>query len=142
MTDLTVNIEKVINAPVEVVFDAWLDPELLAKFMRGMPEMSETDVKIDARVGGHFTYSMNLGDEKIPHTGKFIEISRPERLVFTWQSQYSVVDNSTVTLLFTRIGENKTKVSLSHIKFIDEEARSGHEGGWKCVLDELNKVMG
>jgi len=138
MTELTVNIDKVINASVEKVFDAWLNPKMLSKFMRGMPDMSKTDVEIDAREGGLFTFIMHLGDEKIPHTGKYLEVSRPDKLVFTWASQYSVVDNSTVTLNFTKIDENMTNISLSHVKFIDEDARSAHEGGWGCVLDKLN----
>lgn len=141
MTDLTVNIDKIINAPIEKVFDAWLDPKMLSKFMRGMPDMPETDVEIDAREGGRFTFIMHYRGEKIPHTGKYLEISRPDKLVFTWESQYSVVDNSTVTLNFTKIDENKTNVSLTHVKFIDEESRSGHEDGWGCVLDKLNEVM-
>jgi uncharacterized protein YndB with AHSA1/START domain len=141
MTELTVNIEKIINAPIEKVFDAWLNAKMLAKFMRGMPEMAETDVEIDAREGGRFTFTMNLGDEKIPHRGKYLQISRPHKLVFTWESQYSVVDNSTVTLNFKRIDEHKTKISLTHVKFINEEARSGHEEGWGNVLNALNAVM-
>ena len=70
--------------------------------------MPETDVEIDAREGGHFTFIMHAGDEKIPHTGKYLEIHRPDKLVFTWASQYSVVDNSTVTLKFAKIDDNKT----------------------------------
>jgi len=141
MPDLTVNIDKIINAPIEKVFDAWLNPKMLSKFMRGMPDMPETDVEIDARKGGHFRFIMHAGDKKIPHTGKYLEISRPDKLVFTWASEYSVVDNSTVTLNFTKIDDNKTNISLSHVKFIDEESRSGHAGGWGCVLDKLNEVM-
>ena len=141
MTELKVNIEKIINAPIDKVFDAWLDPKMLAKFMRGLPEMTETDVEIDAREGGRFTFTMNLGDEKIPHTGKYLEIRRPDKLVFTWESQYSVVDNSTVTLKFTKIDDHKTNISLTHVKFINEEARSGHEEGWSNVLNALNAVM-
>jgi uncharacterized protein YndB with AHSA1/START domain len=141
MTELTANIDKIIHAPIEKVFDAWLNPRMLSKFMRGLPDMAETDVEIDAREGGHFTFLMHLGDEKIPHTGKYLEISRPDKLVFTWESQYSVVDNSTVTLNFTKIDDNRTNISLAHVKFIDEEARSGHEEGWSNVLDKLNEVM-
>jgi len=141
MTELKVNIEKIINAPIEKVFDAWLDPKMLAKFMRGLPKMSETDVEIDAREGGRFTFTMNLGDEKIPHTGKYLEIRRPDKLVFTWESQYSVVDNSTVTLKFDKIDDHKTNILLTHVKFINEEARSGHEEGWGNVLNALDAVM-
>jgi len=141
MAELSVNINKIIHAPIENVFDAWLNPKMLSKFMRGLPDMAETDVEIDAREGGHFTFMMNLGDERILHTGRYLEIIRPDKLVFTWESQYSVVDNSTVTLIFTKIDDNKTNVWLSHIRFIDEEARSGHEEGWGNVLDKLDEVI-
>lgn len=141
MTDLTVNIDKIIHAPIEKVFDAWLDPSMLTKFMKGIPDKTDTDVEIDARESGRFTFIMHMGDVKIPHTGTYLEIRRPDRLVFTWKSQYSVVENSTVTLNFTRIDDNKTNVSLSHVKFIDEDARSGHEEGWGNILDQLNEIM-
>ena len=38
--------------------------------------------------------------------------------------------------------DNKTKISLSHVRFIDEEARSDNEGGWGNILDKLNEVVG
>lgn len=103
--------------------------------------MRESDVETDAREGGNFTIIMHVGDEDIPHTGKYLEISRPDKLVFTWASRYSVVENSTVTLNFTKLDDNKTNISLSHVRFIDEEARSAHEGGWRDILDKLNEVM-
>jgi uncharacterized protein YndB with AHSA1/START domain len=141
MTELTVNLNKIIHAPIEKVFDAWLNPKMLSKFMRGMPDMPESDVETDAREGGNFTIIMHYRGEKIPHTGKYLEISRPDKLVFTWASQYSVVDNSTVTLKFTKVDDNRTNISLSHVKFIDEEMRSAHEEGWGNILDKLSEVI-
>lgn len=141
MTELTVNIEKIINAPIEKVFDAWLNQKMLSKFMACQQGTRESDVETDAREGGSFTIVMHVGDEDVAHTGKYLEISRPDKLVFTWASPYSVVENSTVTLNFTKVGDNKTNISLSHVRFIDEEARSAHEGGWKDILDKLNEVM-
>jgi uncharacterized protein YndB with AHSA1/START domain len=142
MTDLTVNIEKIINAPIEKVFDAWLNPKMMSTFMMGMPGMPESDVETDAREGGSFTIIMHYRGEKLPHTGKYLEISRPDKLVFTWVSHHSVVDNSTVTLDFIKTDDNKTNITLSHVKFIDEEARSAHEGGWGHILDKLNEIIG
>ena len=140
MTELTLNISKIIHAPIEKVFDAWLNPILLSKFMTPMPGMPESDVENDARQGGSFTIIMHVGDEKLPHTGKYLEINRPNKLVFTWASHRSP-DDSKVTLNFTRIDDHKTEVSLSQVKFIDEEARSDHEGGWSNILDKLNELM-
>ena len=142
MTELTVNIDKLINAPIEKVFDAWLDRKMLSRFMVPCHEGSrESDVETDAREGGSFTIVMHVGDEDIRHTGKYLEISRPDKLVFTWASPYSVVENSTVTLNFTKVDDHKTNISLSHIRFIDEEARAAHEGGWTDILDKLYEVM-
>ena len=140
MTDLIVTADRTINASIEEVFDAWLNPKMLAKFMMPMPGMPESDVKNEAREGGSFTIIMRAGDDKLPHTGEYLEINRPDKLVFTWVSQASI-DNSTVTLNFTKIDENKTNISLSHVKFIDEKTRSDHEGGWGNILDKLNDIM-
>ncbi len=141
MTDLKVNIEKVIHAPIEKVFDAWLDPKMMSKFMMGMPNMPESDVENDACEGGSFTIIMHYRGEKLPHTGTYLEIRRPDKLVFTWASHHSVVENSTVTLNFTKVDDQKTNVSLSHVKFIDEASRSGHEAGWGCILDKLDEIL-
>ena len=140
MTDLTVNVTKIIDAPIEKVFDAWLKPEMLSQFILPMPGMPQPQTETDAREGGSFTIIMQVGDDKIPHTGKYLEISRPDKLVFTWLSPYST-DGSTVTLKFSDIGENKTNVDLTHIKFIDEESRSDHEGGWGNILKCLNDIL-
>ena len=140
MTDLTVNVSKTIHAPIEKVFDAWLDPKMLSLFMMPMPGMPDSEVENDAREGGSFTITMHAGDDQLPHTGKYLEIRRPDKLVFTWVSHCSV-DNSIVTLDFTKIDENKTNITLAHVKFIDEQTRSNHEGGWGNILDKLNDIM-
>jgi uncharacterized protein YndB with AHSA1/START domain len=140
MTNLTVNVTKIIHAPIEKVFDAWLDPKMLSIFMMPMPGMPSSDVENDVRVGGNFTIIMHAGDGELPHTGEYLEINRPDKLVFTWVSHCSV-DNSTVTINFTKIDDNKTNILLSHVKFIDEKTRSDHEGGWSNILAKLNDVM-
>ena len=141
MTDLTVHVTKTIHAPIERVFDAWLNPKTLSQFMLPMPGMPQPQTEIDAREGGNFTIIMQVGDNKIPHTGKYLEISRPDKLVFTWESPFST-DGSIVTLKFSDLGGNKTCVELTHLKFIDEESRGNHEGGWGNILESLNKILG
>lgn len=140
MTELSVNLNKVINAPIAKVFDAWLDPKTLTEFMLPMTDMEKPEVQNEAQEGGGFTIIMQVGDNKIPHTGQYLEIDRPNKLVFSWESPAST-DGSTVTLTFTEISDNKTGLELSHIKFIDEERRSNHEGGWTTILNKLSEVM-
>lgn len=140
MTDLTVNITQKIQAPIKKVFDAWLNPKMLSKFILPMPGMPEPQVQNDAREGGSFSILMQVGDNKIPHTGKYLEISSPNKLIFSWVSPFSV-DGSKVTLLFSEAGDNTTKVELTHVRFIDAEHRDNHEGGWGHILDSLNELL-
>ena len=140
MTDLTVNLNKTINAPIEKVFDAWLDPGMLTRFILPEPGMPQPDVENDAREGGRFTIIMHVGDDKIPHTGSYLTVDRPRQLVFSWESPYST-DDSTVTLDFRAIDANTTNVELTHVKFLNEEARSDHEDGWGNILDKLDEVI-
>lgn len=140
MNDLSLEITKTIHAPIEEVFDAWLDPNMLAQFILPMPGMPQPDVENEAVEGGRFTIVMSVGDDKIPHTGTYIKISRPEKLVFSWESPFSI-DGSTVTINLKRIEKNITEIQLSHIRFPDEESRSNHQGGWANILDKLNEVL-
>lgn len=105
-----------------------------------MPGNRDSEVQNDARKGGTFTIIMYAGEEKLPHTGVYLEINRPDKLVFTWKSHLSL-DDSKVTLNFTKVDDHRTTISLSHVKFIDEEARAAHEGGWSAILNKLNEVM-
>jgi uncharacterized protein YndB with AHSA1/START domain len=140
MTDLSVNITKIVMAPIAKVFDAWLDPAMLSQFILPMPGMASPEVENDPRSGGAFTIIMHVGSDKIPHTGTYLTIERPTKLVFSWQSPVST-DDSVVTLDFTAMGENQTRVELQHVRFIDEERRSNHEGGWGNILDTLDDVI-
>ena len=140
MNDLTVNVSKVVDAPNAKVFDAWLNPKTLAKFMMPMPGMNAPHVENTANEGGEFTIIMQVGDNKIPHTGKYIEIDRPKKLSFTWHSPESL-DDSVVTINFNELADGKTNVELTHVKFIDEQRRSNHEGGWGNILSQFESLM-
>jgi len=139
MTELSVNIEKTIDAPIERVFDAWLDPAMLTRFILPAPGMPQPEVSNDPREGGRFEIIMQVGDDRLPHRGTYLVVERPHRLQFSWESAYST-DDSKVTLEFSALDESTTLVALTHVKFLHEEARSDHEGGWSNILDRLAEV--
>ena len=140
MNDLTLTVSKTINAAIEDVFDAWLDPLLLAQFILPMPGMPQPQVENEPRQGGGFTIVMQVGENAIPHTGKYLQITRPNKLVFSWLSPFST-DDSKVTINFNEIDSATTNIELTHVRFIDEEARADHEGGWSNILEMLNKTL-
>ncbi len=139
MNDLICRLSRVINAPIDKVFDAWLDPHLLARFMLPMPGMPQPKIEVDGRVGGRFTIHMDVGEKIIPHSGTYLELDRPNRLVFSWESPFST-DGSTVTLEFTAQDKVKTRLELTHVRFIDEETRDNHEIGWGNILAALDDL--
>lgn len=134
MTDLSLTVERVISAPPKRVFEAWLDPALLMRFMTPGAAVTCPRASSDAVEGGRFEILMR-GERDLPHSGTYKEITRHSRLVFTWESPFSVPE-STVTLEFQPEGAG-TRLTLTHVKFASEEMRDNHSGGWTAILEAL-----
>jgi uncharacterized protein YndB with AHSA1/START domain len=134
MPDLSLTCKHTINAAPDVVFNAWLNPEIMAQFMSPRPDMTVTEARSDATVGGSFHVLM-IGDKEYPHEGVYKEITPHSRLVFTWMAPWSHPD-STVELDFAAAA-NGTEVTLTHTHFTSEDARDGHAQGWAGILGKL-----
>ena len=139
MTDLALTLERDINAPVEKVYQAWLNPEMLAKFMLPGEGMTVPLAEANAIVGGRFKIIMAAGEQEIPHGGEYKTLTPYSLIVFTWESPFSI-EGSTVTLKLTEI-DSGTHIELIHVKFPDEESRANHEGGWALILTALENVL-
>lgn len=137
---LELTIERVIPAPREKVYDAWLDPAALTKFMTPGPEMTVPKAETDPKVGGTFLVVMKAGDQEMPHTGEYREMKRPDKLVFTWQSPFTE-EAHLVTLTFAEVDGDKTKLTLHHAGLENEESRKNHEGGWNMIVETLAGVV-
>ncbi len=140
MSELEVKVRKVIRANRVKVFDAWLDPISLSRFMMPMKGMPEPEVSNDPKEGGKFEIIMDTGESKLPHTGEYLEIVRPERLVFSWHSAASP-KGSQVAITFKALADNETELELVHTKFLDEERRNNHERGWSLIVETLSEIF-
>lgn len=137
---LELTLEKTLHAPREQVFDAWLQPDTLAKFMMPAPEVTIPEVEVDARVGGAFLIVMQVGERKMPHRGEYRSIRPHDEIAFTWVSDNSRGD-SLVTLTFEAVSESETLLTLHQRGFDSEEARNNHQGGWSKILDVLGAAL-
>jgi len=137
MNELSLHLQKTFSAPIEKVYEAWLNAETLSRFMTPMPGMPEPRTEVENDI---FAIYMVVDGQEIPHTGKYVEISRYEKLVFTWVSPFST-DGSTVTILFSATQDGGTHIDFNHVKFPDQESRDNHEGGWKAILDCLDNIL-
>jgi uncharacterized protein YndB with AHSA1/START domain len=128
-----VEIRRRIHAPIADVFDWWTQAE---KMRQWMSPVGVAEAHVDLRLGGAFRIVMKSGDTEISHTGEFIEIETPTRLVFTWVSPYTGPDPSLVTLELEPDGENATRLRLVHSQLPSAVAPS-HRDGWGTMLDRL-----
>jgi uncharacterized protein YndB with AHSA1/START domain len=128
-----VEIRRQLPAPIAEVFDWWTQAEKLRQWLS---PIGIAEVNLDLRVGGAFKIVMKSGDMAIPHTGAFIEIVKPIRLVFTWVSPYTGPGPSLVTVDLEPDGENATQLRLVHSQLPGAVAPS-HRDGWGTMLDRL-----
>lgn len=134
-------VRREIEASAEELFDAWLDPESLSRWMLCCPAATsarDSSVKVDARVGGAFEIVMHEGRADHPHRGTYQEIDRPRRLSFTWISEATGQRETLVTVEF-RAGSRArhTEIVLTHEGLQDAAARANHDQGWTVIFDNL-----
>ena len=140
MTDLELTISRTIKAPREKVFDAWLSPAMLSRFMRPPSTTGAARVQNDPVKGGRFSIVMVTPEKEIPHAGTYLAIDPHSHLSFTWESPHSL-DDSVVTVDFAEAGPGATEITLRQVKFRSEQSRDGHVEGWTTILDALDQAI-
>lgn len=136
-------MEREIRAPREKVFEAWTNPQQLAKWLcRATPGHTTKLGEMELRVGGHLRLQVTSPDGTLYQLkAEFREIHPPERLVFTWTWEDTPdFPETLVEVAFRDLGQS-TRVLLRHELFHTEEARSNHEKGWKGSFDTLQNVL-
>ncbi len=140
-----VRVVKIINAPRDAVFAAWIDPIVLAKWF-GPPEVSVSEAEIDARIDGAYRIVMR-GDSGAVHEnfGVYRELVVQERLVFTWcitrRGSEEAARESLVTVEFRAHGESMTEITLTHELLKSEDARRGVRHGWSTSFMTLEEIL-
>ena len=130
-------VRRTIAASAEELFDAWLDPQAMAVWMRP-GSILRTEASVDPRVGGGYKIVMHSATETYPHTGAYRVIDRPRRLVFTWISRGTEQQETLVTVDFVARGE-RTEVVVTH-ELLSDSARPSHTEGWSSALERLEEA--
>jgi uncharacterized protein YndB with AHSA1/START domain len=150
-SNVTVRVTHRYNVPVDRVFDAWLNPSLAARFLFATRTGNILHCELEPVVGGHFTVTDRRpvadGDDSFfdaEHRGTYIEIDKPDRIVFDFAVEPYTDAPTRVTLDFVQLGISVTDLVLSHDLGEDETARAmakRTEQGWERMLGQLEKVL-
>lgn len=131
-------VRRVIAVPRDRVFDAWLDPSSLARWMSPRPGSTAT-AEVDRRVGGTFRIVMSHGEGAVEHTGEYLLIERPSRLSFTWISVNTDDRPTVVTVEFLPHGDG-TELVLTH-RGLPPSRVAAHRNGWGEIVRKLGATL-
>ena len=128
-----ITITRVFDAPRELVWKAWTEPERLARWWgkRGWSTPLST-VTMDVRPGGAFRLNSisDADGREMPLDTVYREVVEPERLAF---------GEATVTLV--DLGDGRTEMIFRTTVEMTEQTRRAAEGGLASAFDRLAEQL-
>ena len=143
-TSTSIRIVRTFDAPVELVWRAHTEPELVKQWATGPPDHSLPVCEIDLRVGGKARYVWKNPDFEMGMTAEFKEIVENERIVHTEVFDGWPEGSTTVTTKFVGVGD-RTTITIE-IEYQSQEARDaamqpGFQEGYAASYETLDKLL-
>lgn len=137
--ELALHLERLIAAPRELVFRAWIEPVHLVRWSAphgfDIPECGG-----EARPGGRWHTTMCSPEGRMLRlVGTYREIVPPERLVFThaWLEDDGREGPETLITVTFAEAPGGTLLGFTQTGFASEGARDGHADGWSQCFERL-----
>jgi uncharacterized protein YndB with AHSA1/START domain len=132
-------ITRLFDAPRELVFRCWTDPDHLAKWF-GPAGCTAPSVTADAVDGG--TWRICVRDSAgVDHwsSGVYVEVVAPQRLVFSfhWDAEEGQEPEDTLVTIAFADRDGKTEMTFHQSGFVAGPSRDGHVEGWREAFDDL-----
>jgi uncharacterized protein YndB with AHSA1/START domain len=142
-SDVEFRVERVFDHPIERVWAAYTDPELIPQWWG---QGTQVD-RLDVRTGGGWRFVSNPGTaQESAMSGDFLEVSPPDRLVQTFGME-GMGKPMTQTIEFERVGDGTHLAITSRFDTTEERdtvvaygAEKGAISGW-VGLDALLKRL-
>jgi len=136
---------RIMDAPPELVFKAYTDPELIPRWW-GPRRYATTVDKMDVRPGGVWRFVHRAADGgEYAFNGVYREIVPPKRLVYTFNYEGAPGHEAVETVTFEEAEGGKTRMT-DHLLFETREERdgmlnSGMEEGAAETIDRLAELL-
>ncbi len=136
-----VGVTRRFEAPAEAVFDAWLDAATVGQWLFATPDGEPVRAALDPRPGGGFEIVERRAGEEVLHSGRYEEVDRPRRLVFTLQVPTYSPNWERVAIDIAPDGQG-CELTLGQSLAADAPADPERiEQGWRKVLDALGATL-
>jgi uncharacterized protein YndB with AHSA1/START domain len=144
-SEYTLHITRIFDAPRALVFKAWTDPAMVARWMgpRSHPAVAYRN---ELRVGGAWSGVLRpvAGGPDLPQGGVYREIVPNRKLVmtFAWDEAHPAHGaDMLVTIELFDHGEGQTRMEFTHERLPSAAERDGHNGGWNSTFDRLEELL-
>jgi uncharacterized protein YndB with AHSA1/START domain len=138
-----ITIVRVFDAPPELVFKAWTEPEQFAHWFGGREsEVPLATMSMDVRPGGTWSAIMIVGPNRteISWKGEYVEVVEPERLVFTLSDQPGD-DRELVSVTLTDLGDDRTEMVFHQTGNLAEDQYARAKAGWSTFFDVMAELL-
>ncbi|MCE9669798.1 SRPBCC family protein [Myxococcus stipitatus] len=138
-------ITRTFRAPPRLVFEAWTQAEFVKRWW--VPKSCGGEIiecRADVQVGGTFRYVMRVDGNEFGFNGKYVEINRHTKLVYTQVFEPYPDSPVLITVTFEE-HEGKTRLR-SHELYPSKEAldatiASGMESGMRETMDQIDAIV-
>ena len=141
-----IEITRIFDAPRELVYQAFTDPDQLAQWFGPVGcSVPRDSIEIDARAGGHLRFVMTAPDVRTPVDATFTEVVENELLA----AEMEVAGVPGVAgplrvhlrLEFHDEGDGKTRLELRQGPFATGQLGADTAIGWESSFTKLDALL-
>lgn len=141
-SEFTLVIERILDAPLERVWQAWTDKAQIMQWL-SPKGFHVREHKGSIAPGENYREIMVSpeGEDSIFY-GEYLEMTAPQKLVFThiWENDTCGLPEirTVCTVLLKEVEGGKTKMTFTQEGLVSGDTRDSHNGGWSECFDKLN----
>lgn len=129
-------IERLLNAPVGLVWRIWTKPEFIQQWFGSDPEGAVLSVDMDLIIGGKYRVAFKDSDGTSHAAfGEYLEIIEESKLRYTWEWESEPRHVTELSVEFEPKGQ-QTQLTLTHAN-LNPHSLHGYRDGWNSTLDKI-----
>ncbi|MBI4836436.1 MAG: SRPBCC family protein [Candidatus Abawacabacteria bacterium] len=131
----SITVEISINAPVEKVWQCWVEPAHICQWLFAQDDWECPEAHNDLRVGGRFSSTMRAKDlsSSFDFTGQYTDVQEHKII------EYTIDDGRKVQVVFSTEGDGTKIVETFEMENTHSEEQQ--RTGWQAILDNFKKYV-